>query len=190
MDAVAQRRVECPFAYIRGCGETIVLDVSRQATGVFGMHHGQRYRVTSGDLAGEVVVILGVYQRALWRYVEVNAERLTKESNHSASTGGAESGTTSSSASFDLYQRSVTIRWPQCRGDFQTTSAGLCWDGLVGTGAGSRRILLYLAYVPGNRWWEPCKKRRDPMVHISTVQLDVSPAALTPLDSHLVSGTL
>ena len=58
----------CPFEYILGCGSRTIFDISAETCSVFGMYHGQRFLCTKGDLSGEIVTILGVCGKRLWRY--------------------------------------------------------------------------------------------------------------------------
>ncbi|CUG85628.1 Hypothetical protein, putative [Bodo saltans] len=57
-----------PMRYTLHTGVQISFDISVQACDTFGLYHSQQYEVTRGDLAGEIVTILGVYRRQLWRY--------------------------------------------------------------------------------------------------------------------------
>lgn len=57
-----------PMQYVLERGKCISFDISVEGCKPFGLYHGQQFEVTSGDLAGEVFTILGVYKRQLWRY--------------------------------------------------------------------------------------------------------------------------
>lgn len=84
LEQLQSTNVAWPMTYTTHTGQQLLFDVSVQACDSFGMYHGQQYQVTAGDTATEIVTIIGVCKRQLWRYSD-NSEALPFDGSHATS---------------------------------------------------------------------------------------------------------